>query len=612
MQLRGVLVISCFLFLSVFVSGASNSTTDQVGDAYRCLEQQMTDKPTLGFADAVFGTLAVGFTEKGIKVIEQEEKKETEGSCWPKGGCTIKETAHVLLALHQAGRDTKPAERWLTSKNVTATDLAWFLEIDTDKQQPAQCTLTYDGSPKTIRIGSDMRITGNPGTCLTVSPSGYLLRVRDTCVDKTFEVSCNQSFITTLIYQKDKGTGSDCLSQQNETCFVSGDAHSSSSLGTTQERINAQCFKQNGACTFEGSLWATLALHKKDLSVTQFVPYLLAHAEGNERFFASAFLYSLTGGDDFFSTMINQQRQGSYWELTGSPYNRYYDTAVGLLGLGSSTESEGVRNYLLGIRTKEGCWNGNRISDTGFLLYAGWPRGGGGGSGGTGGDALCEEISTQSCARRDTCLAGGGRILDAFECTGFGLCCSVKVASESCASQQGTVCRANEQCSGKSVDAEEGTCCQGTCEVRSTVTVTNVCEQEAGGICRTSCDAGESVSTESCEGSGDVCCMPGVTPGSSGSGWLWFFVIAILVLLLGIGYVKREALQVWWFSIQKKPAVTQALRPATRPAPVLFRPRPGAPPVRPAVARPAPRPAPARERGGEFEETLRKLRDMSK
>lgn len=609
MQLRGVFSISCLLFLSVLVSGAGNSTSDQVGDTYRCLEKQITDKPALGFADAVFSTMAIGFNEKAIKVIEQEEKKETEGSCWPKGGCTIKETAQVLLALHQAGRDTKPAERWLTNKNVTATDLAWFLEIDTDAQQPAQCTVTYEGSGKTIRIGADMRITGNPGTCLTISPSGYLLRVRDTCVDKTFEVSCNQSFITTLIYQKDKGTGSDCLSQQNETCFVSGDAHSSSSLGTTQEQIRAQCFKQNGVCTFEGSLWATLALHKRDLPVTSFVPYLLAHAEGNERFFASAFLYSLTGGDDFFSTMINQQRQGSYWELTGSPYNRYYDTAVGLLGLGSSSEAEQVRTYLLGIRTKEGCWNGNRISDTGLLLYAGWPRAGGG-SAGTGGDALCEEISTQSCTRRDTCLAGGGRVLDAFECTGFGLCCSIKVEAPTCASQQGTICRASEQCSGRSVDAKEEHCCIGTCAVRSTTTITNVCEQEAGGLCRASCDEGESVSTESCEESGAVCCMPGVTSVGSGMGWLWFFILAIILLLLGIGYVKREALQVWWFSMRKKPTVTQAPRPAPRPGPTLFRPRPGAP-VR-APVRPAPRPAPARESGGEFEETLRKLRDMSK
>ncbi len=388
MYRRGVLlgILLGFLLLGL-VSAVDNSTTTSsattADKAYACLEGQVATKPSLSFDEAVFSVMALGSGDKALKVIDAAEKKDSTGSCWPKEGCTIKQTAQTLLALRQAGRSTSGAESWLSNKSGVATDVAWFVEMDTDGQRAAQCTVKYDAGTYTVRIGDDMKLSGSAGSCLSLSPSGYLLRVRDSCLSKPFDISCNETFVTSLVYQKDKGTTSDCLNLGNQTCFVSDTSHSSASLGTTREEVQAYCFKQGSACDYEGSLWASYALWKQDKDINKYLPYLIALADGHERYFPSTFLFGLTGSTDFFSTIAQEQKVQGYWELSGSPYNRYYDTALALLGLGDKAEAQTAKDYLVSIQTREGCWNNNRIVDTGFLLYAGWGRGAKGGTGGT-------------------------------------------------------------------------------------------------------------------------------------------------------------------------------------------------------------------------------------
>ena len=79
-----------------------------------------------------------------------------------------------------------------------------------------------------------MTISGNPGSCFTISSSGFWLKANNKCVDQTFRVSCNKDFITSLLYQK---TGA-------STIFVSPNTHSQAALGTTEEKINSKCFKK--------------------------------------------------------------------------------------------------------------------------------------------------------------------------------------------------------------------------------------------------------------------------------------------------------------------------------------------------------------------------------
>ncbi len=592
-------------------ASGTSVTDDEVSKSYQCLEKQAR-KGSLSLQEAIFTSLALGSTKNATDVLDRE--KSAQEDCWPRAGCKVKETAQVGLAYQKMGRNTEGIKRWLLSKTGTTSDLAWYIETDIENHQPSSCTIRYDGREYRMDIKEAMQLSGTTGPCLDISSSGYLLKIRDSCLERTFEISCNQSFVSTLVYQKSRSTG-DCLDQNNVTCYVSADTHSASSLGTTQEKVNARCFKSGSTCDYEGSLWASLALTKlgANSNVSSSIPYVLALAEDYARYFPEAFLYLLTSDDDQYSRLIQLRQQSQFWELRNSPYNRYYDTSLGMLALGSSpagkTELTPTQEYLMGIRTKEGCWNNNRIFDTAFILYAGWERRGaaslsGGGIGA--GSTFCEEAGF-SCERLSDCKTAGGLVKEGFECQGVGICCSVKVAQPSCEQKQGKLCSLQTQCSGESVETAEGACCLGSC---IPIPATNVCEQAPDATCKTSCDSGETQTSARCGTKSGICCARTASTGSSSWGII-LLVILILIVLLAIFF--RHKLQLWWFSLRGNVKSTPITRPGSPPSAgrvALQRPALRQPFTQRMMRPGTQRPVQAKDR--EIEETLKKLRDMSK
>ena len=650
---RGLIGLLIFTFVSVLMVGvvfavnetnsSSSSTSstsstssssssnlnsgDAVDRGYACLEDQIKDKTSLSLQEAIFSTLAVGKKANLEKIITDNKRSNEE--CWPKEGCKLKDTAQVLLTYNRIGTNTDKIEQWILSKNATATDLNWYLEIDVQNHVSSQCTITYDGSDKKIQIKDDMKLSGNPGSCLTITSSGYWLRIKDNCLDKTFSVSCDQDFITTLLYEKSSGG----------TIYVSSETHSAASLGKTEEKVNAQCLKSGTVCDYEGTLWSALALQKSGNDISKFKVYLVALAEDNKRFFPSSFLYLLYGLEDQYSETIQSQKQGQYWQQAGTPYSRFYDTSLGMLALSSSSSGEfdAARQYLLKIQEKSGCWNSNNIRDTAFLLYSGWPKTISNGGGGTsGGGVLCEN-SGKYCEGANSCLDAGGVISYDLDCPRFGeFCCSVNIQELTCAEQNGRVCPSNQECSGSVLPSVEGSCCVGTCqeiEVEETCVI-------FGGICRSSCFEGEEEGSEVCSG-GDVCCQEVIAPSKGISIWIWIVILAILILLVLIALYYRNKLRILWYRWRGGASVkpverrgppggagfTPPVRPMQRPGfmfgrqpmrpnPAMQRPTP--PPPRPvAPSRPASvsKSAPSKvnpSKDSEFEETMKKLREMSK
>lgn len=611
-----------FAFVSILivvlaqnVHAANETASDEIAPSYQCLEKQITAKASLSLQEAVFGVLALGNVKNASNVINSQ--KHASNDCWPKNGCTLKETAQVVLAKKRLGENTNQIEKWLISKNGTANDLAWFIEIDSENQQVATCNVKYDGRSYNLQIGSDMKISGSSGNCLSISSSGYLLKIRETCLSKTFDISCNQGFVSTVLYQKNKGDGSDCLDQNNATCFVSSETHAASSLGTTQEKISAYCFKTGNNCDYEGSLWAALALDKTSNKIDAFIPYLMASAENNKGLFPDAFVSILLDDEESYSNVIENRKQSQYWDISGSPYNRFYDSALGMLALsGSSSNAAEVdksKEYFLGIRTREGCWNNNNIRDTAFILYAGWPRGAVQGSPGPGSDALCEEAGF-SCEKANSCTGAGGIVKQGFVCTGIGVCCSLKVPKLSCQSQNGKLCSAQQECDGQSFDSSDGACCLGTCKG---ILIQNICEEQRQGVCRTSCGADEEPTSDECgDLSGNLCC---VQKNGGGFSWFWIIILIILIILVAIAILFRHKIQMWWFShkrgIKSSPSTKPLSSSPTRfTSPIQTRPlSPNLPRFAPQTRTPA-RSLPPRTgtKDKELEDTLRKLKEMSK
>jgi hypothetical protein len=560
--------------------GDISSVTGAIDLAYECLENEIEGKSSLSLQEAIFGTLALGSKSKLNDVISDEEGD----NCWPKSSCKVKETAQVLLAKERSGGSTDDIVSWLLENDGSAEDLIWFLQIDIENKISSECTVRYRDTEKSIDVNEDLTLTGGGGTCLSVSNSGFWLEIDESCFDDTFEITCDEDFITALIYQKKNGN----------TIFVTGETNSAASSGTTEEKVNAKCFLEGNDCNYEGSLWAALTLNEVGESVDSYLPYLLALADDERKFFPEAFLHLLTGGDDQYSEVTQSQKSGGFWETNG-PYSKFYDTSLGMLSLSGGSEYGIAQNYLLEIQGNNGCWNNDNIRDTGFLLYSGWPRGVS--RGGGGGGALCGEAG-HFCEIQSECLNANGVVLGEFECGIGRVCCSKEVQEVSCLNKGGIICPTGQECSGNSVSSLDGSCCIGSCQV---IAPMDTCTPF--GVCRSTCDSDEEQVTGICPRAGEVCCEDKANAGGSQL-WLWI-LIGIGILLVVLAIIFRNKIRVAWFKFRKKAKV----RPLTGES----RPRlpPGMAPRRLIRRRPVARRSLSKS-DRELEDTMRKLRDIGK
>jgi len=594
------LVLLVFLVITIipFVLG-EESETISVDKAYQCLGNEIANKSSLSLEEAVFSVLALGSNSKAVKVIE--DAKEGNSACWPKGNCDLKTTAQVALAYERLGKSSDDILTWIKTREDLPSDLIWHLQIDSIQQLASQCSVKYDGKEYDFNINEDMTLSGNAGSCLPISTSKYWFRISNTCLDKSFEVSCDQDFATSLIYKRNSG----------ETIYVSPNTHSALSLGTTNESVSVVCYEDENVCDYEGSLWTALALEKLKVDNSKVIPYLVALADDNPSYFPESFLYILTGDDEYYSKMMDSRKQNQFWEFLGNKHTRFYDTSLGMLSLGSSSvgDSELAKSqaYLLNIQTPKGCWNNDNVGDTAFILYSAWSKavvGSGGGSG----SSYCEDFGL-SCERARDCSEAGGVEKSELLCSsGVSVCCSVKVEKKTCAEEGGKLCSLNQQCDSASFESSDGSCCLGTCSTN--VVESNSCENNFGS-CQFECGSGESEIDESCSVSGEVCCIEKVSVGLS---WGWIIFWIILIVLVGIGIFYRDKLRLWLFKMKGKARSAPIVKPGTPPSyggPRSFRPSQSGIPPRGFSRAPSGR-DPVSHKDNEMEDTMRKLRDMSK
>ncbi len=583
MKKRLLVLFLLFLISCTYFVTAVETTASEKG--YACLESKVAEKcSTLSVEERIFSLFAID----RCKTEVMEDSKNNE--CWPDTGCKIKTTAQAILALSSVGTSTTDAENWLLSQKVSPSDVDWLLQIESTN--PSSCEISYRGTPHTILINEDREIRGNPGNCLDIHEK-YWLEISPTCYNEEFEISCDETFFTNLLYKK----------QGLDVIYVLKDINSASAEGSTTEKINSFCFKEGTSCNYEGTLWAAHALKIKGYDTSLYLPYLITMADENSEFIPESFLYFLTGS--FKEELLLKQEEGKWWYESG---DKFYDTAVALYSLQQEEplEKAGAKAWLEEVQGDEGCWQ-NNIRNTAFILLSVWPK-----------KIIaveqkpdCEEEG-YFCMTSNSCQESGGESLITYGgCFVANVCCSEESLLQSCLLQEGEICSSGEICSEETVEAADtAKCCvEGDCiEIEEE---TSECEIY-GGQCKSVCSSDETAEAYDCP-SFDECCF-----STSKAKYTWVIILGILIALTVVGIIFRKKLRKYWLNIKSKFKGKSSSGGPAKPR--RFPPGPSASIARratprkilPPGQRPVRRYSPAQKPKGDIDNVLKKLKEMGK
>ncbi len=611
-----LLIVLGILFSALLINAQDEK---EITKSYDCLKKKLNNVDnncggTANTAENSFSLLAIAYDSElqGECKNALISKKKTD--CWPETGsssiCTVKATAIASIALKKAtNADIADSIKWLKSKRKLATELIWFLEIDAINA--TQCSV----NGQLFNIADNKKIFGTDPLGLSKSYNNYWFQIND--LTKNYTISCNNSFITTLIYKK----------PNSGIYYVSSETHSAAASDSTNEFINGYCFSTSGSCEYEGTLWAAMAMIEAGEDVTPYIPYLTAMADDsvNAKYLPYAFLFMIDGqAIDYLSGFLSLQKLNKYWEVSG---NKFYDTAIALLALQTGTyqEATNAKNYLMTQRVttgdNDGCWP----SDTAIILYSAWPKTPSTGGSGTGPSVnYCEDFN-YTCTSSSECDVSDK--LNNFECRSLSQkCCRVRPVQQTCEQKNGLVCKNDEECTGSTIpSSDESSCCvSGSCQKIST---TNDCEDNEG-TCTSECGADEQENTAYTNACGvnEYCCFKKIKTSPN---WWLIILLIILIILVILAIIFRNQLKIWWFRTKTGFKSKKGPEPTTRPSslplgqrptlmprqiiprPMPGRPMPGRPMIRPVPGRPAPTQGRV-QKDKEFEDTMKKLKDMSK
>lgn len=618
MKKIGVFTILFLLFISLsFVIAQDNTTntTDtnnntittstspsqdlsKLDKAYECLETEITDCSDLSIEEIAYVLMTNPDSELRDDCKSALKDKESSQDCWPSSSCTPKDTALAILALDNLGESTTESEEWLLTQNKTPTDLIWYLQIDAN--EATECTISYNSNDARINIAENKRLSSSAGSCLRRTSSGYWLEIDSDCLDTEFIVSCDKEFISSILYKQ----------RNSPTIYVSSDTKTAPAFGSVNIQVDAQCFGVTG-CDYESTAWATLALGKTGNSVQDFIPYVIALGDANKQSLPNAFIYMITGYDDYGVKLIEEQKVGNFWEAENTNKGKYYDTALALLALKSSSSEPVVksRDWALFSQTSSGCWqSANTIRDTAILTWALTDRR----ASSSGGSSVsyCSQAGFY-CIQNDECPTE--QKMENYFCSGLGSVCCETENLKTCDEYYGSICSSTEVCVGDEKRASDTSyCCTGKCEEQGTTTTE--CESE-GYFCRANCD-GEELSYD-CAGFGTCCDL---TTQEKSLWWLWLLIILVIITaLVVLGYIYRDKLKILWFKIKSKFKKDKGSSSSNKRPP--FPPRPGFPPIRrpqrfrPPIRRPQPQQRQQQQQQknkSTSDDIFKKLKDMTK
>ena len=191
---KKVFLFSILILFLILILPFTFAAQEDIDNAFACLEDKIDEKKCEGLStsEKIFSILATGRCKSELNTIADAD------GCWPDGNCDLKTTAQALLALEKTS-----TENWLFEQNGTPSEITWFLQIEITGADSSACKITYDESDYNIEIGEDKKINSAAGSCLSLSSPGYWLEISSNCYDEEFEISCDEGFLTNLLFSRD-------------------------------------------------------------------------------------------------------------------------------------------------------------------------------------------------------------------------------------------------------------------------------------------------------------------------------------------------------------------------------------------------------------------------
>lgn len=548
---KGSVIVSLVLCLLVFTSiaVAANNTTSttnttnvttiltlngsKIDNAFACLIAQV--KPNCEGATKIQEiALTILASPSGVSQKCYEKLLDLKrNDCFGDSTCNAKDTALAILAINHAGQDTKTYENWLKNHTRVAEDLIWYLEQDSVEK--SSCKVSYNSGEYAFNVLENKKIDSAAGNCLSLANSNYWFQINPNCYNTKFTIVCDATngYIATLLYKQ----------PTSSTLYVLSETKSAQASQPIDLTVKSLCFGE-GSCNYEASAWAAIALEKTGNNIDDYIPYLIAGEDANQKYLPAAFLQILKDFSEYGTKLMQQQKLSS-WEAENTAYNKYYDTGLALLALTSSSQQKvtDAKNWLLNsVQDANGCWNNNNIRDTAMILWAIEGRR----STVVGSIAPLTECGEAGfyCISASNCPSE--ELLPNYRCSALGKKCCKTENLQSCEVEGGSECDSDKVCSGNEIRTSDSQkCCLGECKEPQE---SNECI-DAGGFCRTSCSSTqEEITTVNCEG-GDMCCKTIAPQPSKSYVWLWVTLLILIVLVILV-IVFREKLKVWLYKIK--------------------------------------------------------------
>ncbi len=543
------------LFNSFFVFAQNNSSTNQTQQvnnsslnvvnktkvelAFQCLETELKEdcsgaRTVEQLAFAILATPKESILKECIKKLESKEKSE---GCFGDSSCSIKDSALAILALNHVRKNTTKYEKWLLSKNLSSSEVEWIVQQDSDGE--TSCTLKYGGNDYQFIARENKKLTGNFGSCFSLTNNNYWLKVNEECFNKEIKMGCNKKFYVSLSYRTPGSQKVNILSNTKEGAQNSEVTFS----------IDSKCFGIS-SCNYEETVWAVLALKKVGHDIKPYIPYIVSSEETKKPYFPEIFSYIVLEYDSLYGAKImKMQTESKYFEAENSAYGRFYDSALVLLALGDRNQQQikNAKDWVWFSQENNGCWNSKNLRDTSILLWALERKV----SPSLDSQEVIrttkcsESISGATCIKELDCLNSGGSVLRNYDCSyssiSFSVCCNITPTLKRCSELGGNVCSTDEKCEGIVRNSSDRMCCIGECKKIEEEKKQDECSLEKG-ICRNSCRTNEEKTESACSDRGKVCCVKKETPKKSLL-WLWV-LLGILVVFAIIGILMKDKIKV--------------------------------------------------------------------